>query len=233
MRIAHGTASVRAAEQALMALVGDGALMQRAAAGLASVCTRLLDRVYGSRVVILAGTGDNGGDALFAGARLAARGAQVTAVAVGARLHEAGATALRRSGGRVITVGDPGSGNGTAAVGSAAAMAVEDADLIVDGILGIGGHGGLREPAATLATLTSRAAGAGAAVVAVDLPSGVDADTGAVAGVAIRATVTVTFGTIKPGLLIDPGASHAGTVELVDIGLGPHLPGHAVAALQS
>ena len=60
-------------------------------------------------------------------------------------------------------------------------------------------------------------------MVAVDLPSGIDADTGAVEGPAVRADVTVTFGAIKPGLLIDPGAGHAGAVELVDIGLGPYL----------
>ncbi len=58
-----------------MADLPDGALMQRAAAGLASVCSRLLGKVYGSRVVVLVGTGDNGGDALYAGARLARRGA--------------------------------------------------------------------------------------------------------------------------------------------------------------
>ena len=58
-----------------------------------------------------------------------------------------------------------------------------------------------------------------AVVVAVDLPSGVDADTGVVEGAAIQAGVTVTFGTLKPGLLIDPGARHAGVVELIDIGL--------------
>jgi hydroxyethylthiazole kinase-like uncharacterized protein yjeF len=66
-------------------------------------------------------------------------------------------------------------------------------------------------------------------VVAVDLPSGIDADTGAVDGPAVRADVTVTFGVIKPGLLIDPGARHAGTVELVDIGLGPYLKGGPAA----
>ena len=79
--------------------------MQRAAAGLAAACARLLGRggrVYGSRVVVLAGSGDNGGDALYAGARLAARGAVVTAVAAAERMHEAGAAALRGSGGRVI-----------------------------------------------------------------------------------------------------------------------------------
>ena len=73
--------------------------MQRAAAGLAAVCAGLLPRVYGSRVVVLAGSGDNGGDALYAGARLARRGARVVAVAAGARLHEGGAAALRAAGG--------------------------------------------------------------------------------------------------------------------------------------
>ena len=70
-------------------------------------------------------------------------------------------------------------------------------------------------------------------VVAVDLPSGIDADTGVVDGPAVRADVTVTFGTWKPGLLIDPGAGHAGVVELVDIGLGPYLPAPAVAGFQA
>jgi hypothetical protein len=98
--------------------------------------------------------------------------------------------------------------------------AIGRADLIIDGMLGIGGKGGLREPYATLAQL---AANSGAITVAVDLPSGIDADTGAVDGPAVRADVTVTFGAAKPGLLIDPGAGHAGVVELVDIGLEPHL----------
>ena len=71
MRSAHAVADIRAAEQALMARVPPGALMQRAAAGLAAVCAGLVPRVYGSRVVVLAGSGDNGGDALYAGARLA------------------------------------------------------------------------------------------------------------------------------------------------------------------
>ena len=78
MRLAYSVSKVRAAEAALMALVPDGALMQRAVAGLASVCAGLLrdgaGAVYGARVVIVAGTGDNGGDALYAGERLAAAG---------------------------------------------------------------------------------------------------------------------------------------------------------------
>jgi ADP-dependent NAD(P)H-hydrate dehydratase / NAD(P)H-hydrate epimerase len=102
MRNAHSVAQVRDAERALMARLPDGALMQRAAAGLASVCAGLLDALYGSRVAILVGSGDNGGDALYAGARLAARGAIVTAIAAGSRVHAAGSAALRGAGGRLI-----------------------------------------------------------------------------------------------------------------------------------
>ena len=77
------------------------------------------------------------------------------------------------------------------------------ADLIIDGMLGIGGKGGLREPYATLAQLAANARNA--STVAVDLPSGIDADTGAVAGPAVRADVTVTFGARQAGAAHRPG----------------------------
>jgi hydroxyethylthiazole kinase-like uncharacterized protein yjeF len=174
--------------------------------------------------VVLAGSGDNGGDALYAGARLARRGARVTAVAAGGRVHEGGTAALRAAGGHVT---------GPDAPDLPATIAA--ADLVLDGLLGIGGRGGLREPYSALAGLAARAGNGpgGPLVVAVDLPSGIDADTGVVDGPAVRADVTVTFGTSKPGLLIDPGAGHAGVVELVDIGLGPFLPAPAVAGFQA
>ncbi len=217
MRDAYQVAAVRAAERALMEIVPDGALMARAATGLAAVCASLLSRypghVYGTRVVVLAGSGDNGGDALYAGALLARRGVAVTAITAGPKAHPGGTATLRAAGGRVIAQADP----------TDSADLMNGADLIIDGLLGIGGRGGLREPFAGLARQAARARQAGATVVAVDLPSGIDADTGAVDGPAIRADVTVTFGAIKPGLLIDPGAGHAGAVELVDIGLGPYL----------
>ncbi|MFF0205478.1 NAD(P)H-hydrate dehydratase [Streptomyces sp. NPDC005017] len=204
MRTAYSVESVRAAERDLMARLPEGALMQRAAAGLAAACAELLGRVYGSRVVLLVGSGDNGGDALYAGARLARRGAGVTAVLLSPeRAHAQGLAALRRAGG---TVTDP----------AAADALIERADLVLDGIVGIGGKGGLRPQAERLAAAAGRAR---AAVVAVDLPSGVDADTGEVPGAAVRADLTVTFGTHKPGLLIDPARDHAGSVRLVDIGL--------------
>ncbi len=232
MREAYQVGKVREAERELMSLVPDGTLMQRAAAGLATVCASLLPRAYGARVVVLAGSGDNGGDALFAGALLARRGAAVTAIAAGSRLHEAGAAALRAAGGRVIRVTDGGDHEcrevGRGWLVGEIQRAIGRAALIIDGMLGIGGKGGLREPYATLASLAGQSAGL---TVAVDLPSGIDPDTGTVDGPAVRADVTVTFGTHKPGLFVDPGASFAGVVELVDIGLGPYLldPPYAVS----
>ncbi|MGA4942768.1 NAD(P)H-hydrate dehydratase [Streptomyces cinereoruber] len=209
MRTAYRVETVRAAEAALMARLPEGALMGRAAAGLAAACCSLLGkgRVYGARVVLLVGTGDNGGDALYAGARLARRGAGVTAVLLGARAHEGGLAALRAAGGRITD--DP-------------FEPLAGADLVLDGITGIGGRGGLRPDAVPVARA---ARGSDAVVVAVDLPSGVDADTGEVAGEALRADVTVTFGTYKPGLLVDPAHEYAGALRLVDIGLDATLPG--------
>lgn len=184
-----------------MARVPEGALMQRAAAGLAAACAEVLGRVYGSRVVLLVGSGDNGGDALYAGARLARRGAGVSAVLLSPeRVHGGGLAAFRAAGGRVAGSAD----------------VVRGADLVVDGIVGIGGKGGLRAGAVEVVRLVREL---GVLVVAVDLPSGVDADSGVVSGDAVRADVTVTFGAYKPGLLIDPGREYAGAVRLVDIGL--------------
>lgn len=170
MRTAYGVETVRAAERELMARLPEGALMQRAAAGLAVACGQLMGRVYGRRVVLLVGSGDNGGDALYAGARLARRGAGVTAVLLAPeRTHAGGLAALRGAGGTVIS----GSGSG------AAEGAIRRADLVVDGIVGIGGRGGLRADAVPLVEAVREA---GVAVVAVDLPSGVDADSGEVRG---------------------------------------------------
>ncbi|MGW4037462.1 NAD(P)H-hydrate dehydratase [Streptomyces sp. NPDC004778] len=209
MRRAYSVETVRAAEAALMQRLPEGALMQRAAAGLAAACGDLLrrnGRVYGSRVLLLVGSGDNGGDALYAGARLARRGAGVRALLLAPdRAHPGGLAAFRAAGGQVV---DGADGLGVL-------------DLVVDGITGIGGRGGLREDATELVHTVTRDR---TPVISVDLPSGVEADTGEVHGEAVRADATVTFGTYKPGLLIDPAAEHAGALRLVDIGLGPELP---------
>ena len=204
---AHTVAQVREAEDRLRAGLPPGTLLQRAATALAVACAERLGRVHGSRVLLLVGRGDNGADALHAGARLARRGAAVRAVLLGDPVADALA-AFRAAGGRVVPAPVP-------------------ADLVVDGLVGIGGRGALRPDAAALAAQVE-----GSDVVAVDLPSGVDADTGEVAGAVVRADLTLVFGTCKPGLLVGAGRVAAGRVELVDIGLGPELPSAPVEQLQ-
>jgi hydroxyethylthiazole kinase-like uncharacterized protein yjeF len=202
-------ADIRAAEEALMETLPEGTLMQRAATGLARRCAGVLAErcggIYGRRVLLLVGAGNNGGDTLYAGARLARRGARVEALLlVPDRAHEGGLEAFRAAGGVVVPA------------------LPQAAHLVVDGIVGIGGQGGLRGAAAeAVAALAGVRAphGAPAVVVSVDVPSGVEVDTGDVPGVAVRADVTVTFGCLKPCLVVGPAAPLAGLVDVVDIGL--------------
>ncbi|HET6627501.1 MAG TPA: NAD(P)H-hydrate dehydratase [Nocardioidaceae bacterium] len=211
MRSAHTVEQVRAAEAALMADLPEGALMQRAAAGLAHALLDLLGSGYGRQVLLLVGSGDNGGDALHAGALLARRGVGVQALLLNpAKAHAKGLAALRAAGGRVVDD----------------VAAVRRPDLVVDGIVGIGGRAGLRPDAAAAVEAL-----AGLPFVAVDVPSGVDVDTGQLDGRHVSATVTVTFGTHKIAHLVDPAARACGAVHLVDLGLD--LPDAAVTALQA
>jgi hydroxyethylthiazole kinase-like uncharacterized protein yjeF len=199
---------VRAAERVVLGRVPPGTLMRRAAFGLAVVAARLLDGTAGRRVVLLVGAGDNGGDALWAGADLRRRGVGVTAVLLNPeRAHPEGLSALRRAGGRIVEAGP------------AAATEVTRADLVLDGIVGLSGRGPLRPAAAELVDAADRAS---VPVLAVDSPSGVDPDTGAVDGPAVTAAATVTFGARKPVHVL--AAHRCGPVHLVDIGLGPELP---------
>ncbi|GAA1813728.1 NAD(P)H-hydrate dehydratase [Luedemannella flava] len=208
MRAAWRAADIRAAEEALIPTLPPGTLMQRAAAGLARRCASVLAArggVYGARVLLLVGAGNNGGDALYAGARLASRGAAVTALLVAPdRAHAEGLAALRAVGGRAVTE----------------LPAV--ADMIVDGILGSGARGPLRGAAADVVeNLPGVRASAGGrpVVVAVDVPSGVDVNTGQVEGPVVPADVTVTFGCLKPALVVGAAVTYAGHVDVVDIGL--------------
>ncbi|MDI3329734.1 MAG: NAD(P)H-hydrate dehydratase [Micrococcus sp.] len=192
-----GTA-VRSAERPLLDAGQGDTLMRRAACGLATHVLRAVrarGAVSGATVAALVGTGNNGGDALWALSFLRRRGVDAVAVPTGPRMHEAGLAALRRAGGRV------------------AERIPDEAVLLIDGVLGTGARGGFEPPKVP----------AGITVVACDLPSGVDADTGTVTGGVIPADLTVTFGALKSGLLVGAGAQAAGRVELVDIGLGPHL----------
>lgn len=215
---AHSVEQVRAAEAELMARLPEGALMQRAAAGLAHAVIDYLGGAYGRRVMLLVGSGDNGGDALYAGAMLARRGAKVHAWLLSDRVHEAGLAALRAAGGSA-------GGFEAQAAGGLRTSTTGGYHVVVDGIVGIGGRPGLREDA--VAALESLA---GIPLVAVDTPSGVDVDTGEIDGPHVTADLTVTFGTHKPCHLLDPAALACGSVTLVDIGLD--LPDASVSALQ-
>lgn len=170
----------------------------------------------GRTVLLLVGAGNNGGDALYAGARLAADGARVLALPVGGRVHEEGLAALLAVGGETA---------------DAAGWRPEaPVDAVVDGILGTGTahdpalRGTAREVVEALNEQWRAHPERRPLVVAVDLPSGVHPDTGAVPDpTVLRADLTLTFGGVKTGLLRAPAAGYAGEIRLAEIGLGQAL----------
>ena len=236
---AFSAADVRAAERPLLAAERGfaGGLMHRAAWALAAAVRRELRadgvRVPGAAVAGLVGGGNNGGDTLHALALLARHGVSAIAVAPGP-VHDGGLAALRSAGGRVLAVGPDAPGE-PVWLGDAIAEAFA-ADVVLDGLLGIGARGGLRGPAARLVELLGgllSVPGPGPRVVAVDVPSGIGVDDGAVPGPVLAADRTVTFGAAKPGLLLPPAAALAGVVDVVDLGLalGGGVPGAPRAAV--
>jgi hydroxyethylthiazole kinase-like uncharacterized protein yjeF len=199
---------IRAAEAPLLA--AGVPLMARAAAALA----QHVREAAPARVVVLAGPGDNGGDALFAAAGLAA-GAEVLAVRTGARVHEAAWAAAMAAGVREL--------GADAVAGSIAHDPAGARTVVLDGMRGIGGAGaGLRGLARATALgirpLLEREPRP--LVIAADVPSGIDADTGAADEAVLPADLTVTFGALKRGLTREPARALAGRIVLADIGLG-------------
>lgn len=227
MIAAFDVAAVLAAEQAHQHDLESGALMDRAATGLARAVIGLLQesrgRVRGAHIAIAVGGGNNGGDALFAGAKLAQRGVSVTAVCVATSAHEAGVAALLRANGRVVQWDEAESD-------LAQQNLFFDADVIIDGIVGIGSSGVLRPTATAVVELINAS---GALVVAVDIPSGVAADTGEIAEIAVAADLTVTFGCLKTGLLVSPGSDFSGGLRVIDIGITDTLGEPTLIALEA
>jgi hydroxyethylthiazole kinase-like uncharacterized protein yjeF len=192
---AHRVDDIRAAEAAAMSGLPEGELMQRAARGLADA---LADIPPGDLVVVLAGPGDNGGDALYAAKHLLDRGVRVDIAQLDAeRVHSAALEAALSAGADVVD--EPGR-----------------QPWCLDGMFGIGARGGLSDRAAEWARWASSGA---VTTVAVDVPSGVDVDGGTLPGPHVVADRTVTFGTHKIGLLVGPAADAAGDVTFIDIGL--------------
>ena len=198
---------VRATERAVMNTLPEGTLMERAATAIAVECFALFRQhggIVGRRVLLLVGSGDNGGDALFAGARLLDRGVDVYALPLGSSMHAAGAAAFARAGGRVIDTVE-------------ALGLFGELDLVIDGIVGLASSRSLEGDAALIARALDDAE---IFTVAIDVPSGVHTDTGAIPGVAVGADVTITFGALRPAHVITPAAVNCGEVFVADIGVG-------------
>jgi NAD(P)H-hydrate repair Nnr-like enzyme with NAD(P)H-hydrate dehydratase domain/NAD(P)H-hydrate repair Nnr-like enzyme with NAD(P)H-hydrate epimerase domain len=229
--LAWAAADVRAAEEPLLA-AGEP-LMERASFALANVVLHdLRERVGvsgGARIAVLAGPGNNGGDALFAGAYLARQGHGVTAYLVSSQAHDGGLAALRDAGGRIIEVL-----GGTDGDVAECAQEIAWSTVVIDGLLGIGASGALRGVAGDLVAAVqaelanplvergpdhSRPQHPRPWIVAVDTPSGIGVDDGRLPGPVLSADRTVTFGAAKPGLLLPPACYTAGEVRVVDIGL--------------
>jgi hydroxyethylthiazole kinase-like uncharacterized protein yjeF len=195
---------VYAAEEALMATLDEGELMARAVAGLAEVTAARLAQLGGDSVVALVGPGNNGADALYAAARLAERGAAVAAVHLPDKVH-GGALEAARSAGVLLTPADS----------PEVAARIAEADLVLDGIVGIGGRPGLPDFAAPWVAAVPDTA----YVLAVDLPSGQDPLGSRLDPDGILADETVTFSVAKPVHLLPPTEQAVGRLTVVDIGL--------------
>ena len=195
---AWSTDAVYGAEAALMATLPDGELMARAVEGLALVAAARLQECDGAAVAALVGPGNNGGDALYAVARLAEAG--WNAVAVHDEVVHEGARAAAEAAGVLLTT-DP--------------AALAEADVVLDGILGIGARPGLPPWAAAWVAAVPDTA----YVIAVDLPSGQDPMGGALDPDGVFADETVTFSVPKPVHLLPPTEQACGILTVVDIGL--------------
>ena len=211
MRLYYSADAIREAEAPLLANLPDGALMARAAYGLATAIagelTARTGGVAGRRVCAVVGSGDNGGDALWAATFLRRRGAAADAMLLKPeRTHQKALAAFRKAGGRVVDNVAP------------------TTDLVIDGVVGISGSGPLRPNAAGVFEAVDAKA---IPVVAVDIPSGIDVATGAITGPAVHAALTVTFGGLKPAHAL----ADCGRVQLIDIGLD--LPDTEVKGLDA
>ena len=201
MRYVHSVAQIRDAEAKTRA-TSSIPLMQHAAFGISRVSLELLHLqgggVYGKRVLLLVGSGDNGGDAMLTGAYLAHRGVQAFAVQTGTRVHSASKEFFLQAGGQFVDEG----------------LATEiDADLIIDGIFGTGFQGAIPAPTQELIAQLQGVA----PIVSIDVPSGVIADSGLVSSGHVVADYTCVVGAYKTGVLTGLGKEASGHIELIKL----------------
>jgi NAD(P)H-hydrate epimerase len=197
-------------------------LMDRAGRAVAWQARRMLAGTYGRRVTVVCGKGNNGGDGLVAARYLDAWGMRVTVVLLEDRSRDPAAMNLARLRRTAIRV-RPWSAE-------LLERELARADVAVDAIFGTGFRGA---PDGAFTSAIGALNGGGVPVVAADIPSGVNGETGAVESVAVRADLTVTFGAAKPGVVFPPGSTHAGIVEVADIGFPPDLVRSDLALLEA
>lgn len=219
---AYAISDVRAAEAVTLETLDDGELMQRAARALAEIAGARAEAQDAGALVALVGSGDNGADAVWAAAFLADAQRNVAVVLADVDREQASASlppALEAAIAAGVTVIEAPAEAGVALTDACAVVA--EADLVLDGLLGIGGRPGLRTPAAELVDAIADSA----YVIAVDCPSGLDPEGLAAAsaenssGTAVFADETVTFGAVKPVHLVPPGDLATGRLTIVDIGI--------------
>lgn len=188
-------------------------LMENAGRAAADVMSEVMGQAAGRTVCVLAGGGSNGGDAYAAARHLLSRGAHVTVYALG---RGAKGEAAQKNRAICEKLGIPVRVLDKEHDWEKLRVFLRVADGVLDGILGTGAQGPVREETARLIRIVNEEA---CHVVSVDVPSGVDADSGAVRGEAVRAEATVTFGLPKAGLFFCPGAAYAGRLVVDPISL--------------
>ncbi len=207
---------MRRLEQAAMAAgVSERQMMEEAGLAVAQEAWMMLGTLEGRRIVVLAGPGNNGGDALVAARHLADWGAEVTVYApLGRRADELRQELEAR--GVPILEGEP-------AAGTSLGELLRSADLVIDGLLGIGKARPIDPQSPLGATLRAlgeaRARRPAPRLVAVDIPTGLDADSGQVDPLTVAPDLTVTFGLPKVGMYQTPGSAYVGRVQVIDIGI--------------
>lgn len=189
-------------------------LMENAGRAACAAMAQQLKGLTGKTICVLAGSGNNGGDAFAAVRYMVNQGARVKVFLAGSAAHLKPPAAMNRD--ICVKMGMEIQPLETARDWEKLQLVLRFANGVIDGLLGTGFSGPLRETAARLVQLVNAS---GCPVVAIDVPSGINADTGAVVSDAVQATVTVTLGLPKPGNFLCPGASYTGKLVVDDIGL--------------
>jgi hydroxyethylthiazole kinase-like uncharacterized protein yjeF len=205
VRVVNGAGAAARDAAAIDAGISSRTLMQRAGSAAADVMMRRFGDALGAGVVVLTGPGNNGGDGWVLAGQLAERG-------IPARVHE------------VVESRTGDAFEMRAAAIDRVALGAGDASemVVVDALLGTGARGAPSRALADAVRIIQQRRAAGAVVVSLDIPTGVDATTGTTS-LAVTADLTISFGTLKRGHLLARG--ECGAIVVVDIGLGAHANG--------